>query len=419
MIVSSDHIQSTGTEIGKAKNKTLVMLASCLSLSIIVIAILFSPNKFIYDESFFIQYVNLLKAHGFSKEFMNSLPGAPGPLVAIVQGLAEPLTSLNPIKMRLINFSIFLIILAIIRRITAKKGYFLIALTALSIPMAWCIAGMALSEIPAMLFVSVALFFLFKAIRVHRETSYCPLLLIAFSALCLAVAVWGRQPYALLAGLPLLLAIWDRTLTRIAIVYSFIVALCSLPLLLIWKGLVPPSMQTGFQGLVFRHLVLSLGYTAMCILIIAPQLISLRVRYLGGMLILSIVLVYCFSGLAQQIPSRSIIEAHFSSGFVRAYGFAWGTAFVLLGSIFAFSVIRAIIHAKTPEELIISSGLLVCSVAPLFIAGQYSSRYSGMALPFMVLYAIEAEHKDSYRFPLLTLGNFLGFISLLNYFVYS
>ncbi|WP_407185009.1 hypothetical protein [Bradyrhizobium centrosematis] len=407
--------QSTAAVSQDFQSSRTIVLLSLLGLIALCVAVITSPNRFIYDEVFFIKYVDLLKTHGFSREFMLSLPGAPGPLVGVVHYLAEPLTSLKPANMRLVNFSIFLAVVLIVSRMTPGKNIWVAALIAMSVPMVWVIAGLALSEMPAMLCVAASVLFLIRAMQANDRTGDYPMSTVVLSAAFLGVAIWGRQPYALLASLPIALAARDRKFVRSALVYLAVIAAFALPLLLIWKGLVPPKMQTDFQGLVFRHLVLSLGYAGICMLIVAPQSMRPRAEILMILAIASALSVYFLPSIG-QVPLRSLVEAYLPGQVVQVYALFCGAAFVLLGACFAYSVITSIVAARDRVVYLASVGLLVCAVAPFFIAGQYSSRYTAMALPFFVLRATQSGERSGGYLLLLVLGNLIGVLSLFGYY---
>ena len=84
---------------------TLVMAIALLALTALVA---FSPHHFIYDEPYYLNYVSLLHQHGWTLAFINSVPGPAGPRYAVVHAAAEPVTTLDPVGMRLVNVSLLL-----------------------------------------------------------------------------------------------------------------------------------------------------------------------------------------------------------------------------------------------------------------------------------------------------------------------
>ncbi len=146
------------------------------------------------------------------------------------------------------------------------------ALSVVAVPMAWVLAGMALSEMPALFFVAVSLCLQLIALEVIDQ----PRKLLGLFALrrrwhC-GIAVWGRQPYLLLGGVPVVLAIRERRLRPAAALFCAMVLVLSVPQFVIWKGLVPPSHQERVQqGLAPLNALLSLGYTGLCFFLLAPR----------------------------------------------------------------------------------------------------------------------------------------------------
>lgn len=117
-----------------------VLLVAFLAL---VTLVAMSPNRFLYDETYFADYVSLLHQYGFTPTFLNSLNAAPGPLSAIVQVIFEPLTHLRPVAMRFVN--VFLLAtLALVLVIWLKREgneYWVAGCSVLAVPMTWVVAG--------------------------------------------------------------------------------------------------------------------------------------------------------------------------------------------------------------------------------------------------------------------------------------
>ncbi len=77
-----------------------ILFAAFLALVVLVVT---SPHRFLYDEPYFVEYIPLLHQHGFTTKFLNSLTGTVGPLYALVHAVFEPATHLEPVRMRLVN----------------------------------------------------------------------------------------------------------------------------------------------------------------------------------------------------------------------------------------------------------------------------------------------------------------------------
>lgn len=396
----------------------VLSLTACISLLWLIIQ---SPDRFIYDEKFFVEYLSLLHQHGFSHEFLVSLPGGPGPLVALVQFIAEPITFVTPVGMRLVNFALLSLIIFMLWKMCKIDGggnYLYVALSALTVPMTWVMSGLALTEIPAMLFVTASMFILFRSIDEKSEES--PRLWpIIVSGFLLGIATWGRQPYALLCGAPILLAMQNPKYAKLAAVYCCLVAAWLAPLVFIWGGLAPPKFQTTFQGLAIEHMLLSLGYTGMCFVLLAPDFLSRSKLWIIAGLGFAAFVNMWLRGFSIY-PLQSIAHRYLSEQTFELYGAACGGAFIGIGAIFVILLIIALWREREqPRRLIAYSGLLICAISPLFVTAQYSSRYTGMALPFLLLSANGWQSQSNARFALACAGVALGFSSLYGYHVFG
>jgi hypothetical protein len=71
---------------------------------------------------------------------------------------------------------------------------------------------------------------------------------------------------------------------------------------------------------------------------------------------------------------------------------------------------------KDLSRVTITAGLLCIAIAPMFDTFQYSSRYTAMSLPYLIM-AAQAWRRSRLETPITAaLGCVLGFLSLLGYF---
>src|SRR3982751_2206379 len=80
----------------------------------LVLLVAMSPREFVHDEPAYVNYVPLLRHHGFTEKFLDELTGAAGPLYAFVHLALSPLTDLRPVEMRLVNVVFLLVVVAIL-----------------------------------------------------------------------------------------------------------------------------------------------------------------------------------------------------------------------------------------------------------------------------------------------------------------
>ena len=391
-----------------------------LAFVVLVVLVLRSPGRFIYDEPPFVEYVHLLQRHGLSREFMNSLTGTVGPLYAFVQGALAPLTGVQPVGMRLVNVALLAavtLVLAAWLRHRGSTAWTASALSVLAVPMAWVMAGMALSELPAMLLVAISLCLQLKALeRIDRPATVIGLF--ALSAVALGAAVWGRQPYLLLGGVPVLVALVEPRLRVAVALFCVIVLALSAPQFLIWQGLVPPSHQLQVQkGLSPVNALLSLGYTGLCFFLLAP-----RTRWTSplwaAVLVVAAVAVNAVLGLVTLEPLRGVVERFLPARLLAWYGTLFGGLFLGWGVVFLSWLLRATWQRRDDLPVVLLNlGLLCVALSPVFIGHQYSSRYTAMSLPYLLLAAEPWRRWEPLTVATTAAGIALGAMSLVGYFL--
>ncbi len=378
-----------------------------------------SPGHFVYDEPPFVEYVPLLHKYGLSTAFLNSLTGTVGPLYAFVQGAFEPLTGLHPVAMRLVNLGLLAgvaVLLAVWLKHCGSPAWAASAVSVVAIPMAWVMAGMALSEMPALFFVMVSLGLQLMALdaAIRPRTVF---VLLALSGVALGIAVWGRQPYLLLGGVPVVLALLERRLRPAVALFCVIVLGLSLPQFVIWKGLVPPSHQERVQqGLAPLNALLSLGYTGLCFFLLAPMTRWLSAIWAAALAAAAIV-ANATLHLVAIAPLRTAVERYAPGGVATAYGELCGSLFLAWGLIFLAWLLRTTWKGRGDLRVVlVNVGLLAVALSPVFIGHQYSSRYTAMSLPYMILAAEPWRRWGIATIATAVAGALIGVISLSGYF---
>jgi hypothetical protein len=388
-----------------------------LALLSFVSLVICSPHRLLYDETFFVSYIPLLHKYGLTTEFLNSLPAAPGPLYSFLHIALEPLTHLEPVRMRLVNVFLLALVATTLMAWLKQEGrhdYGVTGCSILVMPMTWVVGGMALSEMPAMLFVTVSLYLQLRGLRALDAGQSAAKWLLA-SAVCLGVAVWGRQPYLLLVSVPALAATLEHRLRAAACAFAGVVLAMTIPLFLVWKGLVPPSNHS-IQGISVTHGLTSLGYTGICFFLLAPRFRGLPVKTLIGIIALTTAANALLGGFALY-PVRSFVERHVPPPAVPAYGNLCGSLLLSCGAVFLALSLRTIWESRGDlRRLTINAGVLCLAAAPLFDAHQYSSRYTAMSLPYLIL---ASEPWREWRLKTVltaAAGCGLGYLSLFGYF---
>ncbi|MDP1838290.1 MAG: hypothetical protein Q8N31_17145 [Reyranella sp.] len=392
-----------------------ILLVAFLGLVTMVVT---SPGSFLHDGPEYVKYVPLLRQHGLTEAFLDSLPGAAGPLYAFVHLAFAPLTDLRPVGMRLVNVALLVVVAGILAawlRQQNCRDYLVAACSILIVPMTWVMAGLALTEMPAMVFATLSLYLLLKGVEA-LEQEHPVLRWFAASGICLAVAVWGRQPYLLLAAVPVVMALLDRRLRIAALVFAAIVATLTIPLIIAWEGLVPPA-DGADEGLSLLHGAISLGYAGICFFLLVPRLQwFFRKPFIVAAIILAA--LNAWYGIVVYAPVETLASAFLSEGGMAAYSVACGSLMLVCGLTFLAWMLATTWRDRGDlKKVAINVGLLCIVLSPAFIANFYASRYTAMALPYLIL-AAQPWRKWGWQTTTATIiGCAMGLVSLQGYYL--
>ena len=384
---------------------------------ILVTTVALSPPEFIYDEPDYMQYVALLRQHGLTEQFLDALTGGAGPLYAFVHRAFEPLTHLNPVRMRLVNVAFLAMVAGILAawlRRRNRADYLPASCAILAVPMTWVLAGMALTSMPALVFVTLSLYLLLRGVEaLEREGRV--LAWFAASGIFLGVAVWGRQTALVLTAVPVVLALLDRRLRLPAMAFAAIVMFFTAPLVLAWEGFTPPGEEAE-EGLSLRHGLASLGYTGLCFFLLTPGMVWLSsgslVTVAGIAAIANAAL-----GIVVKCPFSSLLDDYLSASGMAACAVLFGSFLVFCAVLFVAWISKILWRERRDlARVTINAGLLCIALSPALIANFYSSRYTAMALPYLVLAAQPWRVWNWKMYGAAILGCGAGWLSLLGYF---
>ena len=392
-----------------------VLLVAFLALVAMVVT---SPGHFLHDATEYTQYVPLLRQYGLTEAFLDSLPGAAGPLYAFVHLAFAPLTDLRPVGMRLVNVASLVVVTAILAawlRQQNCRDYLVAAGSILIVPMTWVMAGLALTEMPAMVFATLSLYLLLKGVEALEQERPVLRWFVA-SGIFLAVAAWGRQPYLLLAGVPAVQALLDRRLRIPALAVVAIVVVSAMPLVIAWEGLVPPD-DAADEGLSLLHGAISLGYASICFFLLAPRVKSTsRKSFIAAAVILAA--LNAWFGFVVYAPFEPLADEFLSDPAMYAYGLAGGSLMLVCGIAFLAWILGTTWQDRGDLKKVAINVSLLCIVLwPAFVANFYASRYTAMALPYLIL-AAQPWRKWGWKTTAATIaGCGMGLVSLQGYYL--
>lgn len=395
------------------------VLSSAVGLLLLLLIICFSPDQYRYDEWHFVGNIPLFHQYGFSQAFLTGLKGqSPGPLYQWVHVLLKPATNLNPVRMRLVNFSLLLLSLGVLRWLlcrTRTPHKTAIALLLTCVPMMYVVGGMALTEVPAMLFAVSALACLRAGMEdqmgvpLHRILGIC-------GGLLLGMAIAGRTPYLMvLAALPLLL---QKQRKEMAL--WFLLTALPLPLYMFytWQGLLPPDaqeIQSGFQP---HYAGYALGYMGLSTLFVCYRWLVLpkkwRLPAVGlGVMALTLNLIFRW----WELHPVASLTLHFPTIIQATFGYLMAGWVLGIGVYFLAACIYHLFDMRQHrwQVFLLLAGLLLL-LTTLKSSAQFSSRYVVQALPFFLL-AYKNHIVFNRKALLLQMaGVLLGLIALAGYF---
>ena len=369
------------------------------ALGFLIFITLINKTPIIYDEVLFVPNVVLMEEVGFGKEFLLKMEKqAPGPLYQLIHLTLKPLTKLQPPGIRIVNLVFLILIIIVMARVVKNafsdqgEKYDLMALEIMAFPVIWLIAGMALSEIPAMFFVSLSLLmlsYIFKNKYSFRKNALFSLL----AGIFMGLASLGRTPYLALIFPLLLLALYKdfRTFKKLAaIIIPFFLTplLIMMPVFLVWGGLTSPNQPVISFGLSLWHGILGFAYGSVITLLIAPRWFVFNKKILIALSIGFIVLFIYFTWFTNQTyyPLSVTVERYFPGFIVRFYKLMISPILACLGLYYIICALKHLydFRDKLLYAFSILSALLIM-LSTIANSYQFSSRYVAQAIPFMLI----------------------------------
>jgi hypothetical protein len=414
---------------------------------ILCVLILVSPHYSIYDEQWFLDTVTLLKQHGFSIEFLREFPGAPGPTFTVVYGILEALFHPTFPWIRFFNVAFLIASTVLIWRILALTlsdaatapgpgappsgpypGPAVLAASFTVMPTVGVSAGMVLTEMPALFFMTASLFLLVGLVT-HESGRALSMPVSIVCGLCVAAAVIGRQNYLVILPCLLLAIRWpsgaaDRQdIIRIATIIG-VVVLATSPIFIVWGGLIPPQSASSGVGISLSNGIRSAGYAAVIALMFAPEIyraLATSKAILAGVVILSAATALTMD--KPTVPMAPILQAFGGNPLVRVITIGFNAGFNLLLAFLAVSFLACFLFFLWQQRMnwftrLTGSTALLGILSNMKITHQFSSRYVFVFIPFLVLSMAPAV-RSSWHQPLrlaagatVSLGALAGYLLL-------
>ena len=387
-------------------------------LAILVIAAT-SHTPLRYDEPFYLAPAAAFDRYGLSFALLRNYPEVTGIIHTAIQWLAAPLTHLDVPGVRIVNTLVMGAAIgasaALLTIAAPRSASFALALLAL--PPVWVIAGMALTEPPAIAFLALGLAMFYATPRVPRHGA--GLALAAAGGLTFAVAVLAKQgALAVLGGIAWLA--WRRSEWRPAAAVFILVALTVLlPIFAAWGGVAPPlarQLQTGIFSL--KHAIGALGYAGAFLFILAPALFQSQLRRAAPFIVAALAANAIFHVIEMR-PLASVANRLLNAPALAIYDQLAGGAVIAAATLLVTAVLsRFRDHAADPIWTSAAVALLLGAASFGAVTHSFSGRYLTIISPLMLLVALPYRRADTLSNLLIVAGQAAGAISLLVYLQY-
>lgn len=405
-----------------------------LALIFLIILTVVNTNPPIFDEILFVRNMPLFKEHGLSAKFLREMyDQAPGPLYQIVQTFFEPLTNLKVPGIRLVNVFLFILVIVntyfILKITNSSSKPFLLSLNLIAVPVMWQVAGMALTEMPAMFFLTCSLLIL-AYLTSHVDGKIVTPRTLVFSlisGLCLGMSILGRTPFLMIVPAAILLVFnplsdKDNKISLsppLIIVFVASALSVSLPVFFIWQGLVPPHQTIISQGgLKLWHGVLAFAYSGIIAFLIAPRWFSFSKNWAIILLVLSILffLLNSFWWQVQYQPLYDFLSRNLPDSVMIIYPRIISPLLMTIATFFAINLLIYLSENRNKSYfLFVAASFILVLLTCINVKHIFSSRYVAQAMPLFVLLVAEKDRDNRFKIVRLLIGVAMGYISLQTY----
>ena len=402
----------------KARIRGIIVLVQALLILLLLLMIGESPRHLVYDEANTVPTIVSFRSHGLSHGYLNSLTHASGPLWGVVYTPLLAKTGDDPHGLRFANGLLLCLLAGLLAWLLQREhcpDSLPLAGSLIAIPTIWVCGGLALDEALGLLFLSLALVPLGTKVFVSDMPYHEHTLRFLLAGIAIGLASLVRQPF-ILAALAIPAA---AILHRCRLVFTFITGLAALailsPVLLIWRGLTPPLLSRH-SGIAPEHGLLGFAYGGLFFILVAPGYFRFRSKWIVGAVITSIALNTLMRVIVFK-PAFTLASRILPPAIESAYGIVCGALLLAAGTLCAAGVLVRMVKLRhEPWQLTIHTVLFFLLAWPVVMKVQFSSRYTLMALPLIILAASNEYCADWITLGRTVTGGLLGAGVLLTYY---
>ena len=414
------------------KNNTYIFIGVILLIVLVVLTFLESKPPF-WDEAYYLENITNLNNTGFSKQYLIDYKGPAGPTYALIHYLLQPITKLAVPFVRFVNIIFLFGVLMYLKKIfdaieNTKQNSLVFTISSLSIATIYTIAGLVLTEIFAVFFMTFTVYYLVKHYKENKNNYFIAIV----AGLSFSLSILARQPMIVLwLALPFLFlkhgSFVKFDFEKKEFFKFILITVCTsliLPcyIFYVWGGLTPFSQASVGDGLSPINLVLALSYAAIFTVFIKPNYFKIidsktnRYEFLT-VTVISVLLNILFLKI-EFSPFNSIISNWLSPSFIPYYKMGCGSLLGIVGLSFIYYFLKKNLKEKDPLTLFFAFGFLLIIGTSLKVTHQFSARYVAQAFPIIV-FALHAKGEKINWLSVVTLavGGSLGIASLQSYFL--
>ena len=398
----------------------LSLAAAVLSLVAMAILIATSPARRVYDERWHLRYAEHVARNGWIATMTaptSNHGSAVGPVYPALHIGASAITGFKPPAVRWISYLCLLgVIVTIARSVPELKPSRALtgAASLLAVPFLWPTAGMALTEMPALVPFAMFVLVMLRLMRTSEPQSRMDYVLAAAAGVLLGFTILGRQTYLVVILAIAALCFFAPAKWRLLATCLIVAALVCGWLFVVWRGLVPPYALRYDTRLDPRRIVLSLGYIATATLFInpawmrPPSVRPLLIPVLAATAISMLFADYAF------LPGRTLFPRLGAAAL--PFAVIIRIAMTMLGFVWLWMALtRAWEERRDPARLFLYLTLFALVAGPAK-GFEFSSRYLVGALGVLLL-VIGLPRLDLWLPLRIVAGSTAGAASLLRYYV--
>lgn len=403
---------------------TLTNLAVCIAgFCILFCFVARTGPTLVYDEPYYFTTIDLLDQHGLSLTFVREYSEGAGLLNNVMHWLLAPITGLKAPWIRWINPLILVLTVyctCLMLRLCGSPAPGASALCLIGIPYTWVLAGMALTEMLAILLSALSVLCLLQGKRLQATRPGAAHFVAFLGGFLLGMGFLSRQPVIVLVfATPVLFFGEMRKSLRTLTSYACGAALLPIAVCSVWHGLAAPNsphVHVGASSSVsVYHIILSLSYAAVAMLVLAPRWFVLRLPVLV-FTVAVVVAANMLLGLVEINAARSVAQ-RLPAAIVAVWPRLVGSGMLAMAVLFCISTAnRALEQRCNSNWLFFCTGMLLLIATAGKIPHQFSSRYTAMSCVMMVVAAAPYSEPTPGKSIRLTAGMLVGLLSLLSYY---